>query len=1390
MKKVLSFALSLILIIAVVVTSMIFVSAAQTHTVTDLASLNLALENANDGDIINVIGDITNADQIEITTDVILSGTGSITFKGAGLLITDGADVIIEGGSYLSPDETTSTYLFVVDKKNGKNSSLTINDGTFQGGLNAKEGVDANNLNTITINGGKFTQDANYLINTDNSYTHTTITGGDFISPSSSGLLMVRIYNSKAKLTITGGNFTQNAAKVMLSINDNNGIIIGNPDGTGPIFNQFGNAHLMEVSNNITTTSDITIYGGTFLQDKNWGYHLEMSKSVEGKFEIAGGTFTSTGVVKGDMVRINNAGIKNFVISGGTFNQHAGEDGKSIDNAIIQKRSGTVTVKGGTYNYYGSKNEGGIIWTASGTLEGSLTLTGEGVVFNNMSTVAASIVHQSACPLVFDNFKYKAEDATQPLLNVSSTSSSPKDVNFKNSDIFTNSIIISFTGNVKTKAILDDNTKLESKGFAFENKNDSTIVLNNAKVISRRLINLNNAANGNLTMFVTAEAEKVYYYTYTRNLDKGSLTPYVEAILANGTTQKLDILETVEDKDNLMSTTVKFKTPAGLASANNLRIGVEVGSTPVTGSMDCFEVHPTDKFEMELDTDLVDIDKIRTTGALIPYSATAEDSQLMIDGGFNDSNTEIVPLSGVTFDILESKVMLFKGQNGTDKYAPSNGNAAIYQEVVVEPGKTYTLSAHIKYASAGYDGLEGQKMGLEVTYKKGSNYVALSGATAAVDPTEYKESLTFTVPADAATGANNLKVIFNFSNAFVTGYATDFSLVEVDAATGAVIGKEILKNGNFGTGNLDFWSTSGTYYEILFGNNVENFFNKVISHTPGMLKFSDSDDYARHDQEIMLKPGATYEFMYQLMCPAYNPDKVPRMILYHALYNEDRSESSSVHLDVENEEDPNVKYEVLDNNWIKMTVKTSDELRIHGHRNFTLRIYTFTASAGYFGEILVHELDANGNRIGNNLALNGDWSFDSQMWVTGNNKKYDTMEQIPGYLNQVPSPETMMYADGSASNQNYTTTITVDASKTYYFEGYYVNMNSQGVTPRVLYQSRKENGAYKVVDAELYYNTDLYMFELKVKLPDDAVVKNGQAVIRVQMNNGTKGKGYFRELLFREEGKFENLLTTMSGSATFKQMPYDAGVFVFYYDDTLFDDGDWSGELAGITKTTGAISGRVVNSKEEAVAGVQMMITGNTAVKTDENGMYSFENLKPGKYELYLVEANGNKLLCYEVEVKAGILSNIPAITYLTGAELNFEIEDTTDEDKDGDTIEQTPYGVLRGYYLDQDGKPIKGAKIYIKGLGYVVTNEKGMFEFEKLPVGEFELYTKLDDGSTHVFRKVTIEAYKGTLVKVVAPATAGGFNWLWVVIPAAAVLVLGGAALVAILVIKKKKIK
>ncbi len=1403
MKKVLSFALSMILIVALVLTSMIFASASTTHTANDAESLKLAIENAVDGDKIMVTEDITDVEPLTISADVTFDGTGSIAFATTGFVIKD-SNVTFDGDIKVTMgvDDDSNNRLMELANATTTASTLTINGGEFNGYIRVGTGKSFSDENTVIINNGKFVQKNHQLFDISNGYTNLTVKDGEFVG--NGAAMLLRTNDGAATLRVYGGTFTQTGANPVFWIRANKEFTIGNDDGTGPKVTHDGTGYLMQIGGTIDKTDGkYNINGGTFTKTGGGSYLFDLNSGVNSTFSINGGNWKTT--QEASLIRINDSGIVDFKITGGTFETTGAEP-------IITKNNGALTVTGGTYNITNESSTAAVFYLGKDKTNGAFVLDGTKVVINHKGK-GSVIEHHSACVAKISNLKYEAKgEEAAPILKVDVASSSTvivgNTVELTGCEFTSETAPIVLAG-LPCTLILNDTTKITAKAaFGIENQNKSKVELNGAVFDSYKITTLNDAANGSLSMFATLNPNETYIFSYNRAFSKGdetALTPFIEAVMANGTTQEIVPENIVENTGNILNTTVTFKTPEGIATAKNIRVGVKAEATNVSAAIENWELFATDKFSMAVGDNLIDPAKVYKNSGVVAYDPSLDEGVLMVEGSFNNTNVVLYPVSGTDFNLGSPKILIFMGNNGRtyetvpDPEDPSKtiqvlgkvhpaGAGALHQEMEIEAGKTYRFSVNIKWASTAVGLNPGEKEGIELLYKQNGNYVDVGANKLPEDPTEYKETYLFTAPADISANTNNFKVVLNFGSAFVSGYATNFSVVEVDPVTSAVIGPELVKNGDFATGTRAEWTKTGNITYADPYDYVENFFSKVTPHTPSMLYFDESNNYACEAIVLNLKPNTTYEFMYQVKNITSNPDHTNQLEIYRGLYTDDMTDSNLTNLDYKDEGNPNVSYEELDNNYRRIVWTTDDNLRTHNNRNLDLRFQSHAGAAGYFGALTVYELDENGNRIGNNLTLNTDYAFGSALWepVVGYERRSTYLVQEPGFLD-TKEPATMVYADGSDKNQNYSATVTVDATKGYWLSGFYINMNAGGIKPRVLYQSRKSNGAYELLEAELNYNSTAYRFEMYFDIPEDAVVKNGKTVLKVQMNNGSAGKAYFAEVRLAEQGKFTNLITSMSGPSLFQEMPYDAGKFVFYYDDSTFDEGDWSGELANTTATTGAVAGMVFDSSDKPLEGITMMLTpGNNTSKTDEYGNYSFTKLKPGNYELYLVEKNGNKLLCYNVEVKAGILSNIPVINYISGDELIVELP----EDSDGDgTIEQTPYGALRGYYLDKDGKPISGAKIYLKGLGFVTTNNKGMFEFSKLPVGEYEVYTKLADGSAHVFRKVEIEAFKGALIKLVEPSV-GGFNWLWVVIPAAAVLLLGGAALTTILIIKKKKTK
>ncbi|MBR5922976.1 MAG: carboxypeptidase regulatory-like domain-containing protein, partial [Clostridia bacterium] len=388
----------------------------------------------------------------------------------------------------------------------------------------------------------------------------------------------------------------------------------------------------------------------------------------------------------------------------------------------------------------------------------------------------------------------------------------------------------------------------------------------------------------------------------------------------------------------------------------------------------------------------------------------------------------------------------------------------------------------------------------------------------------------------------------------------------------------------------------------------------------------------------------------------------------------------------------------------------------------------------------------------------------------------------------------MIVSNGTAKNATIGQSIEVERDKTYYFSGFYVNMNSEGVTPKVVYTTVE--GKTAVAPVEFFYDPDRFFFEGAFKLPDDANSMRGNATVKFLLDNGDKGQAYISDIGVYEEGKYENLFKNADFSNNFTQWQsnpnytlskYDASVFVFYYDDSAFDDGDWSGTAADMSVIKGDITGQILDGDGLGFAGVRVvLLPGRITVKTDADGYYRFKDLKPGEYSLYVRTPKGEEMFVRTVTVEAGMATGVSAITLAMA-------EDDEIDDIEYDT-DSANYGIVCGYLFDANGKPLKGQKLYLGNVGTVTTKAKGVFQFNDVPPGEYDIYTKLDDGSIHIFKRVKVVAGKGKIYKIKMPAEAEtGFfadlSWIWIAaIAVGGVLVLGGAAFVIVLILKKKQ--
>ena len=186
---------------------------------------------------------------------------------------------------------------------------------------------------------------------------------------------------------------------------------------------------------------------------------------------------------------------------------------------------------------------------------------------------------------------------------------------------------------------------------------------------------------------------------------------------------------------------------------------------------------------------------------------------------------------------------------------------------------------------------------------------------------------------------------------------------------------------------------------------------------------------------------------------------------------------------------------------------------------------------------------------------------------------------------------------------------------------------------------------------------------------------------------------------------------------------------------------------------------------------------------TDKNGRFTFKDFPAGFYELYAVDADGNSVSTgYFSSFSGGDTAALQLTLDASGAAT--EPDNTPDDD-----TPETAGSTLRGTVYTPQLKTVADLKIFLKGVGETTTYAQGSFTLESVPVGEYELYTLLEDGSKYVFRTVQIKENVGLSVKLkYDPATdtaADGAPVLWIVL---AGVIAAGVVIAVILVRKKKK--
>ena len=259
-------------------------------------------------------------------------------------------------------------------------------------------------------------------------------------------------------------------------------------------------------------------------------------------------------------------------------------------------------------------------------------------------------------------------------------------------------------------------------------------------------------------------------------------------------------------------------------------------------------------------------------------------------------------------------------------------------------------------------------------------------------------------------------------------------------------------------------------------------------------------------------------------------------------------------------------------------------------------------------------------------------------------------------------------------------------------------------------------------------------------------------------------------------------------------IPYDSSLFPETDGENQYiiikeftgDDGEWwkPSDVANTKVEVATLKGRVTDQNGNGISDARLILKGinkNYEVKTDVSGYYVFRNVLIDFYELYIIDG-------YDREINTGFFNTLQNGDTAT---VNIRCDSSKATFPEIEIIS----GNLKGTVYTPELKTVSNIKLYLSNCGEIVTDSKGVFEFIDVPVGNYEIYTVLENGEKYIFRTVEIKENVELAVKLkydVPKAENDGMGAyvIWIIISASAVLVVIGTVTTVLIIKRKKQVK